>query len=48
MSNLQTYYHFKIYLKKVDQDTSGKWLTHGTKHREDIPLQSLPLPCRIS
>ena len=48
MSNLQTYYHFKIDFQKVDQHTRGKWLIHGTKHRKDNQLQSLELPCRIS
>ena len=33
MSNLQTYYHFKLDLQKVDQHTGGKWLIHGTKRR---------------
>ena len=31
MSNLQTYYNFKIDFQKVDQYTGGKWLIHGTK-----------------
>ena len=31
MSNLQTYYHFKLYFQKVDQHTGGKWSIHGTK-----------------
>ena len=48
MSNLQTYYHFKLDFQKVDQHTEGKWLIHGTKHRKDNQLQSLELPCRIS
>ena len=26
MSNLQTYYHFKLDFQKVDQHTGGKWL----------------------
>ena len=43
MSNLQTYYHFKL-----DQHKGGKWLIHGTKRRKDNQLQSLELPCRIS
>ena len=29
MSNLQTYYHFKLDLQKVDQHTEGKWLIQG-------------------
>ena len=48
MSNLQTYYHFKLDFQKVDQHTGGKWLIHGTKRRKDNHLQSLELPCRIS
>ena len=48
MSNLQTYYHFKLDLPKVDQHTGGKWLIHGTKRHRDTQLQSLELPCRIS
>ena len=41
MSNLQTYYHFKLDFQKVDQHTRGK-------RRKDNQLQSLELPCRIS
>ena len=26
MSNLQTYYHFKLDFQKGDQHTGGKWL----------------------
>ena len=48
MSNLQTYYHFKLDFQKVDQHTEGKWLIHGTKRHKDNQLQSLELPCRIS
>ena len=48
MSNLETYYHFKLDFQKVDQHTVGKWLIHGTKRRNDHQLQSLELPCRIS
>ena len=48
MSNLQTYYNFKLDFQKVDQNTEGKWLIHGTKPRKDNQLQSLELPCRIS
>ena len=29
MSNIQTYYHFKLYFQKVDQHTGGKWLIHS-------------------
>ena len=48
MSNLQTYYHFKLDFQKVDQNTRGKWLIHGTKRRKGNQLQSLELPCKIS
>ena len=48
MSNLQNYYHFKRDFLKVDQQTGGEWLIHGTKCRKDNQLQSLELPCRIS
>ena len=49
MSNLQTYYLFKLdFQKKVDRHTGGKWLIHGTRRRKDNQLQSLELPCRIS
>ena len=48
MSNLQTYYHFKLDFQKVDQYTRGKWLIHRTKRRNDNQLQSLELHCRIS
>ena len=47
MSNLQTYYHFKLDFQKVDQHIGGKWLIHGTKRCKDNQLQSLELPCRI-
>ena len=40
MSNLQTYYHFKLDFQKVDQHTGGKWLIHGPKHQKDAQLQS--------
>ena len=48
MSNLQTYYHFKLDFQKVDQHTGSKWLIHSTKRCKDNQLQSLELPCRIS
>ena len=48
MSNLQTYYRFKLDFQKVDQHTGGKWLIHGTKRHKDNQLLSLELPCRIS
>ena len=34
MSNLQTYYHFKLDFQKVDQHAGGKWLIHGSKRRK--------------
>ena len=34
MSNLQTNYHFQLDFQKVDQNTWGKWLIHGTKRRK--------------
>ena len=43
MSNLQTYYHFKLDFQKVDQHTGGKWLIHDTKRHKDNKLQSLGL-----
>ena len=38
MWNLQTLYHFKLDLKKLDQHTGSKWLIHGTKHNKDNEL----------
>ena len=35
ISNLQTYYHFKLDFQKVDQHTGGKYLIHDTKRRKD-------------
>ena len=46
MSNLQTYYHFKLDFQK--SGPTYKWLIHGTKRHKDNQLQSLELPCRIS
>ena len=34
MSNLQTYYHFKLDFQKMDQHTGGRWLIHSTKHHK--------------
>ena len=48
MSNLQTSYHFKLDFQKIDQHTGGKWLIHGTKHLNDIQLQSLEISHKIS
>ena len=44
MSNLQTYYHFKLDFQKVDQHIGGKWLVHGTNRHKDNQLQSLDSP----
>ena len=38
ISNLQTYYHFKLDFQKVDQQTGRKWSIHATKRREDNQL----------
>ena len=48
MSILQTHYRFQLYFQKVDQNTGGKWLIHGTKRHKDSQLQILELSCRIS
>ena len=48
MSNLQTYYHFKLDFQKVDQHTEGMWSIQGTKRHKHNQLQSLEFPCRIS
>ena len=48
MSNLHTYYHFKLDFQKVDQHTEGKWLIHGIKRRKDNQFQRMELSCRIS
>ena len=44
MSNLQTYYHFKLDFQKVDQHTGGKLWIHGTKRHKNNQLQSMELP----
>ena len=44
MSNLQTYYLFKIDFQNMDQHTGGKWLIQGTKRRQVNQLQSLEPP----
>ena len=41
MSNVQTYYHFKVDFQNVIQHTGGTWLIHGTKQRKDNQLHSL-------
>ena len=38
MSKLQSQYHFKSDIQKIDQHTGGKWLIHSTKHRKDNQL----------
>ena len=44
MSNLQTYYNFKLDFQKVHQHTGGKWLIYGTKRRKEIyPLNNQSL-----
>ena len=48
MSNLQTYYPFRLDFQKVNQHTGGKWLIHGTKRHKDNQMKSLALSCRIS
>ena len=48
MSNLQTNYHFKLDVKKVDKHTGGKCLIHGTKRRKDNLLQNMEPPWWIS
>ena len=45
MSNIQTYYNFKLDFQKVG--TEGNWLIHGTKRREYNHLQSLDPPVEI-
>ena len=45
ISNLQTYYHFKLDFQNVDQRIGGKWLIHDTKRRKVNQLQSPELPC---
>ena len=40
MSNLQTYYHFKLDFQKVDQHTEGKWLIHGTNVARTISCKA--------
>ena len=42
MSNLQTYYHFKLDFQKVDQHTGCKWLIHSTKRRGLTFLTATP------
>ena len=44
MSNLQTYYHFKVDFQNMDQHTGSKWLIHGNKHRKGNQLQKHGTP----
>ena len=39
MSNLQTYYQFKLNFQKVDQQTGGQWLIHGNKRHFQSNIQ---------
>ena len=38
MSNLETYYHFKLDFPKMDQHTGSKWLIHGTMSQKVYEL----------
>ena len=38
MSNLQTYYNFKLGFQKEDQHTGGKWFIHGTKRLQGLSV----------
>ena len=44
MSNLQTYYQFKLDVQTVDQYTGASGLS---KRRKGNQLQSLELPCKM-
>ena len=44
MSNLQTYYHFKLDFQKVDQHTGGKWLIDGTNAARKISFKAWNTP----
>ena len=44
MSNLQTYYHFKLDFQKVDHHTGDKWLIHGTIRRRAISCKTWNSP----
>ena len=44
----QTNISGKKFAKKLDHQTGGKWLSHGTKHHMDKQSQFLKHPCRIS
>ena len=43
MSNMKTYFHFRLDFQKVDQHIGAKWLVYGTKRRRDNQLQNLEL-----
>ena len=44
MSNLQTYYHYKLDFQKADQHTWGKWLIHGPKTARTIRCKAWNSP----
>ena len=44
MSNLQTYYYFKLDFQNVDQHTRAKWLIHDTKRRRTISCKTWNSP----
>ena len=44
MSNLQTYYHFKLDFQKVDQHTGGKWLIHAPNAARTISCKAWNSP----
>ena len=50
MSNLQTYYHFKLDFQKLDQHAGDNWLIHGTKRHKTISSKAwnspVEYPCR--
>ena len=43
MSNLQTYYHFKLDFQKVDKHTAGKWLIAMKNSHEELCDFARPL-----
>ena len=44
MSNLQTYWPFKLDFRKVDQHIGGKWLFHGTNATRTISCKAWNSP----
>ena len=44
MSNLQTYYHFKLDFQKVDQHTGGKWIIHAPNAARTISCKAWNSP----